>query len=83
MNATVFLRLENAIGWGICTGLPAPASPLKSTSAATNLSPLFGKFNLLKQHYFFLNFSFPGKAWEFVSINHYSLVISPQFLELA
>jgi hypothetical protein len=53
MNATVFLRLENAIGWGICTGLPAPAWALKSTSAATYLSLLFGSFNLLKQHYFF------------------------------
>jgi len=47
------LRLENAIGWGICTGLPAPAWTLKSTRAATNLSPLFGSFNLLKQYYFF------------------------------
>ncbi|MDP8935362.1 MAG: hypothetical protein M3N42_14770 [Cyanobacteriota bacterium] len=53
MNATVFLRLENAIGCGTCTGMPAPAPALKSTRAATNLSPLFGKFNLLKQHYFF------------------------------
>ncbi|MEG3903152.1 hypothetical protein QT987_14185 [Microcoleus sp. SVA1B4] len=53
MNATVFLRLENAIGCGIYTGLPAPASALNSTRAATNLSPLIGKFNLLKQHYFF------------------------------
>jgi hypothetical protein len=70
MNATVFLRLENAIGCGICTGLPAPASTLKSTSAATNLSPLFGKFNLLKQHYFFKYLSFPGHAWEFLSISH-------------
>ncbi|MEG4810076.1 hypothetical protein QUA79_21655 [Microcoleus sp. F8-D1] len=53
MNATVFLGLENAIGCGIYTGLSAPASALNSTSAATKLSPLFGKFNLLKQHYFF------------------------------
>ncbi|WP_293150623.1 MULTISPECIES: hypothetical protein [unclassified Microcoleus] len=56
MNASVLLRLENAIGCGTGTGMPAPQSALKSTSAAQllpKLSPLSGKFNLLKQHYFY------------------------------
>jgi len=54
MNATVFLMSENAIGCGTGTGMPAPQSAFKSTSAAQlspKLSPLSGKFNLLKQHY--------------------------------
>ncbi|MEG4799657.1 hypothetical protein QUB63_09495 [Microcoleus sp. ARI1-B5] len=55
MNATVLLSSENAIGCGTGTGMPAPQSALKSTSAAQlspKLSPLSGQFNLLKQHYF-------------------------------
>jgi small-conductance mechanosensitive channel len=51
MNATVFLRPKNAIGCGALPKMAAPASPLKYTSAA-KLSPLSGKFNLLKQYYF-------------------------------
>ncbi|WP_293133395.1 hypothetical protein [Microcoleus sp. bin38.metabat.b11b12b14.051] len=34
MNASVLLRLENAIGCGTGTGMPAPQSALNSTSAA-------------------------------------------------
>ncbi|MEG3863855.1 hypothetical protein [Microcoleus sp. herbarium12] len=56
MNASVLLRLENAIGCGTGTGMLAPPSTLKSTRAAQlspKLSPLSGNFNLLKQHYLY------------------------------